>query len=58
MKRIILVLSVILGLSITLVGCDCSNRKNVDYLNYVSELRYEVYEGKKPRLYHKGELWV
>lgn len=46
MKRIILVLSVILGLSITLVGCDCSNRKNVDYLNYVSELRYEVYEGK------------
>ena len=46
MKRIFLVLSVILALSGMLVGCDCSSKKDVDYLNYISELRYEVYQGK------------
>ncbi len=46
MKKIFLILSVVLALSVMLTGCDCSGKKEVDYLSHVSELRSEVYEGK------------
>ncbi len=45
MKKIFLILSVVLCLGIMLSGCDCSGKKEVDYLSHVSELRSEVYEG-------------
>ena len=46
MKRFFLVLCMFLSLTLTLSGCDCSSKKDIDYLNYVSELRSNVYQGK------------
>ena len=46
MKKIILIFALVLASIFALSGCDCSNKKEIDYVNYVSELRSNLYEGK------------